>query len=76
MVYSGANAFVKSKEEGNKLISIGATVETLQKLQAEPQLADLMLTELVPVIANNDKKTEYLRCQLAITAPKDFNFTV
>ena len=65
-----ANAWVEGK--AGKLICIGATVDTLTKLQANPDMETLMLTALVPTV---DKSTglEYDMCQLAI-ARVDFNY--
>jgi uncharacterized membrane protein YhaH (DUF805 family) len=58
-----ANAWVEGKE--GKLLCIGATVATLEQLDANPKLDTLMLTKPEPKI---DEKTglEYDMCQLFI----------
>ena len=67
-----SNAWVMGKE--GKLLCIGATVETLQKLAANPKLDTLMLTKPE---ARKAEKTglEYDMCQLAI-ARVDFSFSL
>lgn len=68
-----ANAWVKDKE--GKLLCIGATVETLQKMEAEgvDTFDQLMLTEPVPTVASTG--LAYDLCQLAITKV-DFIFSL
>lgn len=67
-----ANAWVNDKE--GKLLCIGATVDTLQKMQAEGEDFDqLMLTEPVPTVATTG--LAYNLCQLAITKV-DFSFSL
>jgi hypothetical protein len=68
-----ANAFVKDSQD--RLICIGATVETLSKIKAEPTMSNLMLTSLEEKIAK-DSGNKYFMCQLAIAKPADFSFTV
>jgi hypothetical protein len=67
-----ANAWVEGK--AGKLICIGATVDTLTKLQANPNMETLMLTALVPTVAKSTG-LEYDMCQLAI-ARVDFSFSL
>lgn len=67
-----ANAWVNDKE--GKLLCIGATVETLEKMQAEGLGFDkLMLTQPEAKIASTG--LQYDMCQLAI-AKIDFSFSL
>lgn len=66
-----ANAFV---QDGEKLICIGATLDTLNKIKAEPTMSNLMLTTLEK--KTSEKGNEYYMCQLAIAKPADFSFSV
>ncbi len=68
-----ANAFVQDKVDN--LICIGATVETLAKIKAEPTMTNLMLTALEKKVAK-DSGREYYMCQLAIAKPADFSFSI
>jgi hypothetical protein len=68
-----ANAFVQDKEDN--LICIGATVDTLNKIKAEPTMSNLMLTTLEKRVGKDSGK-EYYMCQLAIAKPADFSFSV
>lgn len=67
-----SNAFVQDKN--NVLVCIGATVDTLAKLKAEPKMANLMLTALEE--KTSEKGTKYFMCQLAISKPADFSFAI
>jgi hypothetical protein len=67
-----SNAFVQDKN--NILVCIGATTDTLAKLQAEPKMSNLMLTTLEEKIS--EKGTKYFMCQLAISKPADFSFSI
>jgi hypothetical protein len=66
------NGWVESKE--GKLLCIGATLETLEKLQANPELNTLMLTKPEAKVAASTG-LEYDMCQLAI-ARVDFSFSL
>lgn len=68
-----ANAFVKDSQD--RLICIGATVETLNKIKATPAMSNLMLTSLEKKVAK-DSGNEYYMCQLAIAKPADFSFSI
>jgi hypothetical protein len=68
-----ANAFVKDSQD--RLICIGATVDTLNKIKAEPTISNLMLTSLEEKTAK-DSGNKYFMCQLAIAKPADFSFSV
>ena len=67
-----ANGWVEGKN--GKLLCIGATVDTLQKMQDDPSISSLMLTKPEAKVA---EKTglEYDMCQLAI-ARVDFSFSL
>lgn len=67
-----ANAFVKDSQD--RLICIGATVDTLNKIKAEPTMSNLMLTSLEKKVAK-ESGNEYYMCQLAIAKPADFSFS-
>ena len=67
-----ANAWLNDKE--GELLCIGATVETLQKMQEAGEGFDqLMLTEAVPTVASTG--LAYNMCQLAISRV-DFSFSL
>lgn len=68
-----ANAFVQDKADN--LVCIGATVDTLAKIKADPTLTNLMLTSLEKKVAKESGK-EYYMCQLAIAKPSDFSFSI
>jgi hypothetical protein len=68
-----ANAFVTDKDGG--LICIGATADTLAKIQAEPEMSNLMLTKPEKKISAKNGN-EYKMCQLAIAKPADFSFSL
>lgn len=68
-----ANAFVKDGQD--RLICIGATVDTLNKIKAEPTMSNLMLTSLEEKTAK-DSGNKYFMCQLAIAKPADFSFSM
>ena len=68
-----ANAFIKDNQD--RLICIGATVDTLNKIKADPTMSNLMLTALEEKIAK-DSGNKYFMCQLAIAKPADFSFSI
>jgi hypothetical protein len=68
-----ANAFVKDSQD--RLICIGATVDTLNKIKETPAMSNLMLTALEKRVAK-DSGNEYYMCQLAIAKPADFSFSI
>lgn len=68
-----ANAFIRDEKE--RLICIGATVDTLEKLKADPKISNLMLTALEEKVAKESGDTYYM-CQLAIAKPADFSFSI
>ena len=68
-----ANAFVKDSQD--RLICIGATVDTLSKIKETPAMSNLMLTSLEKKVAK-DSGNEYYMCQLAIAKPADFSFSI
>jgi hypothetical protein len=67
-----ANAFVEDAD--SNLICIGATVDTLAKVQAKPDMPNLMLTTLEE--KTSEKGRKYYMCQLAIATPADFTFSI
>ena len=67
-----ANGWVENTE--GKLLCIGATVDTLQKLMDNPELNTLMLTKPEAKVAASTG-LEYDMCQLAI-ARVDFSFSL
>jgi hypothetical protein len=68
-----ANAFVVNRD--NALVKIGATVDTLKAIQADPTMSNLVLTKMEAMVAKESGR-EYLMCQLAVAKPADFSFAV